>query len=326
MVGNPISGVTFNIADEKVKASARDLVPKRIFDEMEKDKDVYYVMSDASIPGSWPGKIKDTFPNRGIDVGIAEPNLVGAAAGIALAGKKVIATAFGAFLSMRTTDHIHTDVAYNDVPVCLVATHGGVTSGGGPTHYSIIDYAIMSSIPNMTMIAPADANQSVKVIEEYLKNPRPMYVRVSRGEEPLVYKGVDYEYVIGKAIIAKEGMDATLIGTGIGVYNSLLAAKHLEREGINVRVLDMHTIKPIDKDAIIKAARDTGTIITVEDHNIIGGLGGSVATVLADAGVSCNFKRLGIPDVFAKLGSPEDIYEHYGYDSQGIIKHIKEFL
>jgi len=321
-----MAGFTFNVEEMTVMGNARELVPKKIFELMKQDKDIVYVLSDSAVTGSIPWKILQAYPDRTIDVGIAESNLVGTAAGAALAGKKAFATAFGPFLSIRATDQICLDVAYNDVAVCVIGTHGGLTSGGGPTHYTIMDYAVMRAIPNMTMISPSDANQGARIVDEFVKNPRPMYLRLARGEEPLVYADQDYPFQIGKAVVTREGRDATVIGTGIGVYNALKAAQELEREGVSIRVLDMHTIKPLDGEAVLKAVKETGIIITVEDHNIIGGLGSAVAELLAETNMSCKFKRLGVPDVFAKLGYPDTLYPYYGYDEVGIAKQIKAFL
>ena len=193
-----------------------------------------------------------------------------------------------------------------------------------PTHNTIVEFGIMNSIPNMTMVAPCDANQCAKLIEASLTYPGPMYIRIPRGEEPAVYNE-DYEYVIGKAIEVKDGKDATIIATGSGVYNSLQAALHLQEKGMDVAVVDMHTIKPIDKDAIIKAAKTTGTIITVEDHNVLGGLGSIVADVLMEAGVPARLKKIGVQDEFISLGYPEEIYPYLGFDAAGIAKTVEEF-
>jgi transketolase len=174
------------------------------------------------------------------------------------------------------------------------------------------------------MIAPCDANQCVKMLDASLTYPGPIYIRIPRGEEPAVYKE-DYEYVIGKAIDVKDGKDATIIATGSGVYNSLQAALQLQEKGLDVAVIDMHTIKPIDKEAIIKAAQTTGTIITVEDHNVLGGLGSIVADVLMEAGVPARLKKIGVQDEFISLGYPEEIYPYLGFDALGIAKTVEEF-
>ena len=320
------ASITWDFGEMLSKESARDLFMLKLLELAKTNKDIIYICADGAPAGSKQDEFRKLYPEQFIEVGIAEPNAIGIAAGLALCGKMPFVNAFGPFLSVRATDQIHTDMAYNDVPVRVIGTHGGLTSGGGPTHYTVCDYAIMRSIPNMTMVAPADANQCVKLIEASLTYPGPMYIRVARGEEPLVYRNNDYNYQIGKAITAKEGKDATIVGSGIGVYNGLVAAQELAKEGIDVRVIDMHTIKPVDAEILESAARETGIIITVEDHNVIGGLGAAAAEVVLESGIPCKFKRLGIPDVFAELGKPEELYAYYGYDAAGIKAQIKKML
>lgn len=320
------SGLTWDFGAMLSKGSAKDMFMIKLLELAKTNKDIVYICADGAPVGSKQDEFRKLYPDQFIEVGIAEANAIGIASGLALSGRIPFVNTFGPFLSVRSTDQIHTDMAYNDVPVRVIGTHGGLTSGGGPTHYTVADFAIMRAIPNITMIAPADANQCSKLIEASISYPGPMFIRVARGEEPLVYEDQNYEYKIGKAITAKDGKDATIVGTGIGVYNGLKAAQQLEKEGINVRVIDMHTIKPIDAEALIKAARETGIIVTVEDHNIMGGLGGGAAEVLMESGVPCKFKRLGIPDVFAELGQPDDLYAYYGYDCEGIKKQIKAML
>lgn len=322
-----MAGFTFNIDDIVTMMNARDLVPKKMLELIERDDRVCYVNSDALMEGSNVREAKEKYPDRIRDVGIAEMNLVGLSAGLALSGKIPFAQAFGPFLSLRAVDQIHTDVAYNNVPVRLIGTHGGTTSGGGPTHYTICDYAIMNSIPNMTVIAPADAGQTLKVLEASIDYPGPIFMRIARGEEPAVYgDDHDYDYVIGKAITVREGTDATVIGAGVGVWLGLQASLRLEQEGISVRVIDMHTIKPLDREAVIAAARETGHIVTVEDHNTEGGLGTLVSAAVAEGGVAAKIKKLGVPDEFAVLGYPETIYPTYGYDVEGVTRSVREIL
>lgn len=307
--------------------NARGMLPKLILQLIEEDNRICYINSDGLAEGSNVREAMKKYPDRIIDVGIAESNLIGIAAGMALSGKIPFVQAFGPFLSLRALEQIHTDIAYNDVPVRIIGTHGGTTSGGGPTHYTICDFGIMNVIPNMTMIAPADASQCLKAIKASLNYPGPIYFRIARGDEPAVYpEDTDYEYVIGKSISVRDGNDATIIGAGIGVYHGLQVSLILEQEGLRIRVIDMHTIKPLDKEAIIKAAIETGVIITVEDHNIEGGLGTLVSATIAEAGVVCKIKKLGVPDVFAVLGYPEAIYSYYGYDIEGIVKTLKAMI
>lgn len=307
-------------------ASARDIFGIELNRAAAENKDIVYLVCDYRVPGSKVDDFKNAYPDQYYDVGIAEPNAVGIAAGLALEGKIVYVQGFGPFLSLRDVDQVHTDVAYNDLPVRLVGTHAGLTSGGGPTHYTICDYAIMRAIPNMTMVVPADADQCAKIVQASLTYPGPMYIRMARGEEPTAYEDFNYEYQIGKANTRLDGKDFTIIGCGIGVYMGVKAAQKLAEEGVSVRVLDMHTLKPMDRDAVVRALRETRGIVTVEDHNVIGGLGDGVASIIAESGVGTRFKRLGIPDVFPALGYPEELYDHYGYGPDGIVQAVKGLL
>jgi transketolase len=184
----------------------------------------------------------------------------------------------------------------------------------------------MRAIPNMTMIVPADADQCAKIVEASIAYPGPIYIRMARGEEPTAYDDFDYEFIIGKANMRLEGTDFTIVGCGIGVYMGVVAAQKLAEEGVSVRVLDMHTLKPMDDDAILAALKETRGIVTVEDQNIIGGLGDGVASVIAESGIGTKFKKLGIPDVFPALGYPEELYDYYGYGPDGIVAAVKSLL
>lgn len=319
-----MAGFTFNITDMAEMMNAKDIVTKKIVELVRANPKVCYINSDGTGHSGIIRDIYEEFPDRVLDVGIAEMNLVTVAAAMAKKGYIPFGQTFGPFLCVRALDQIHNDLAYNDLPVRLIGTHGGLTSGYGPTHNTIVEFGIMNSIPNMTMIAPCDANQCAKMLEASLTYPGPIYIRIPRGEEPAVYNE-DYEYVIGKAIEVKDGKDATVIATGSGVYNSLQAALRLQEKGMDAAVIDMHTIKPIDKEAILNAARKTGTIITVEDHNVLGGLGSIVADVLMEAGVPAKLKKIGIPDTFISLGYPEEIYPYLGFDAAGIAKTVEEF-
>ncbi|CAB1369888.1 transketolase family protein [Denitratisoma oestradiolicum] len=319
-----MGGFTFNITDIAAMMNAKDLVTKKMVQLVKENPKVCYINSDGTGKSGPLREMYDQYPNRVLDVGIAEMNLVTVAAGLAKKGYIPFGQTFGPFLCVRALDQIHNDLAYNDLPVRLIGTHGGLSSGYGPTHNTIVEFGVMNAIPNMTMIAPSDAAQCVKMLEASLTWPGPIYIRIPRGEEPEVYNA-DYDYVIGKAIEVREGSDVTLIATGTGVYNSLRAALTLQVEGLSVGVIDMHTIKPIDKDAIVRAAKKTGTLVTVEDHNILGGLGSIVADVLMEAGVPARLKKIGIPDEFISFGYPEEIYPHYGFDGTGIAKTVREF-
>ena len=289
-------------------------------------EDIVFMLSDNGTATAI-GKLREAHPNRVIEVGIAEPNEVGMAAGLGLSGKMVFAQFFGTFLALRCLDQVHTDIAYNDVPVRLIDTHSGLTSAGGATHYNLMDLAVMRNLPNMTVVSPSDPGQCAKVIRASMKHPGPMFIRIGRAGEPMVYTTEDYHFEIGKTIEVCSGEAFTIIATGIGVAFAISAANGLAKEGIHVRVLDMHTIRPLDKEAVLRAAKETGGIITVEDHFVVGGLGSAVAEVLADEGVSTIFRRLGVPDDdFPPTAEPNELYQHYGFDPEGIKAVIKELI
>jgi len=307
--------------------SAREMYIEKMGELFEKHDDYCFVSAETTSHSGKMLEVRGKAPERFLEVGVAEANQVGVAAGLALAGKTVFMQGFGPFFALRALDQIHTDIAYHNLPVRIINTHSGLTSGGGPTHYNIMDLAILRIMPNMIVEVPADANQCLKAIEATEGIAGPINIRIPRGAEPLVYTTQDYEYVIGKAITAVEGTDITIIACGTAMALAVSAANGLAKEGISARVLDMHTISPLDKDAIRKAAAETGNIITVEDHFVDGGLGGAVAEVIADEKLNVNFKRLGIPtDAFPSLGDMNELYAYYGYDSEGIKKTAREML
>ena len=321
-----MGGFTFCCGDFVNMMDAKGTVTAEILEMIEDDPRVCYINSDSTV-----GRVAEAmkkYPDRVLDTGIQEMNMVTVAAGLAKEGFIPFVQTFGPFLCVRALDQIHNDVCYNDFPVRLIGTHAGLSSGYGPTHNTIIEFGIMNALPNMTMVAPCDANQAKKLLRASLDYPGPIYIRIPRGEEPAVYADdYDYKYEIGKAIELSEGKDLTIIATGMGVANSVQAARQLQEEhGLDIGVIDMHTIKPIDKEAIIKAAQETGTIVTVEDHNILGGLGSIVADVLMEAGVPARLKKIGVPDTFVEYGYPEQLYPHYGMDAAGIAKTCLEFL
>lgn len=305
--------------------NAKDIVTKKIIEMVKTNPKICYINSDGTGHSGPLRDLYEEFPDRVLDVGIQEMNLVTVAAGLAKKGYIPYGQTFGPFLCVRALDQIHNDLAYNDLPVRLIGTHGGLSSGYGPTHNTIVEFAVMNAIPNMTMIAPCDANECVKMLEASITYPGPIYIRIPRGEEPAVYPDQNFDYEIGKAIKLKEGKDVTIIATGSEVHFSMEAARILQEEGIDAAVIDMHTIKPIDKEAIIDAAKKTGVIVTAEDHNTLGGLGSIVADVLMEAGVPARLKKIAIPDEFVCFGYPEEIYPVYGFDGPGIAKTVREF-
>ena len=306
---------------------AKGTVTNEILEMIDDDPRVCYINADGTGNGGHVQQKQLQFPNRILDVGIQEMNMVTIAAGLAKEGYMPYVQTFGPFLCVRALDQIHNDVAYNDYPVRLIGTHAGLSSGYGPTHNTIIEFGVMNALPNMTMIAPCDAEQCKKVLRASLNYEKPIYIRIPRGEEPLVYQqDYDYHYQIGKANVIQEGTDLNIIGTGMGVHSAVQAARKLEEQGYSVGVIDMHTIKPIDKEAIIHAARMSGNLITVEDHNILGGLGSIVADVLMEAGVFARLKKIGVPDTFVEFGYPEELYPYYNMDGAGVAKVALETL
>ncbi len=321
-----MGGFTFCCGDMGAMFDAKGSVTRAILDQVEANPKVAYINADGTGTGNRLAAASEKYPDRVFDVGIQEMNMVTAAAGMAKMGYIPFAQTFGPFLCVRALDQIHNDVCYNDFPVRLIGTHAGVSSGYGPTHNTIIEFAVMNALPNMTMIAPCDAGQAIKLIDASIDYPSPIYIRIPRGEEPSVYpENFEYDYQIGKAIEIKEGKDLTIIATGVGVYPSVKAAEALLEAGYDVGVVDMHTIKPIDVEAVLKAAK-AGKIITVEDHNINGGLGSIVADTLLSNGVFAEIKKIGIPDTFVDFGYPEELYPFYGMDAPGITKTALEML
>ncbi len=265
------------------------------------------------------------YPNRFFNVGLQEQNMMGIAAGLARSEKTVFASSFAVFATGRAYDQVRQSIAYPKLNVKIVATHGGVTVGeDGASHQMIEDIGLMCGLPNMRVIVPVDSNEVRKVIRYVASEKGPFYVRLTRTALPNL-TGENDEFVFGKGIVMREGADATIIATGIEVSYSLLAAEILEKEGYDIRVINMSTIKPIDKDIIVKAARETGAIMTVEDHNIYNGLGSRVAEVLVE-NYPVPMKRHGMKDIFGRSGRWDILLEYYGIDDKGIAKEMLEFL
>jgi transketolase len=312
---------------DQMLSNAREAYGEELTRMADEGYDFIFTYTDNVAPSSSAGKLVSKYPERCFNFGIAEPNQVAASAGMALAGEIVYAQVFGPFLSLRSADQIHTDIAYNDVNVRLIGTHAGVTAGGGPTHNCIADLALYRAIPNLTVVVPADAGQCCKVIRQSYTFQGPMVIRIDRGGSPKVYADDDYEYEIGKAIEVLDGDDCAIISAGSSVYWSLMGAKQLrEKYGVRARVIDMHTVKPMDTEMLLKCARETGNVFTVEEHSINGGLGGAVAEFLLEAGFSGRFKRIGLPDEFAVLGDPDEVYKYYGMYPHGIAETISAAL
>jgi transketolase len=265
-------------------------------------------------------------PDRFIQFGISEQNMVSAAAGLAATGLIPYVASFASFLALLTCEQVRTDLAYSALPVRLIGHHAGIALGFyGTSHHATEDLAIMRSIADLTVIAPADGPQLAAAIKATVNHPQPIYFRIGRGQEPLVY-GADVEFELGKAVVHREGDDLTLIVCGTMLHPAAAAVDALRASGRSVGLLDMPTIKPVDRDAILDAARRTRLLLTVEEHNTIGGLGGAVAEVLADAGVPARLVRHGIDDQYSLIAPPTHLYRHYRLDAAGIEAVAREVL
>lgn len=289
----------------------------------KKDRDIVAVTSDAR--GSVTlGHFAQELPGQFVEVGIAEQNAVGVSAGLSMAGKKVFVCGPACFYVARSLEQVKVDLAYSQNPVKILGVSGGVSYGAlGATHHSVHDIAVLRTFPGMHVVLPCDVRQTRKLVEQLVNYNHPVYVRVGRNAVPDVYQDGAFDFQIGKANTLMEGNDLTIIGTGEMVYHCYQAGEKLKAQGINARVIDMHTLKPADTEVILKAARETGKIITVEEHSVFGGLGAIVAeTVVQNHPVPVRI--LGIPDENAIHGKPLEIFRYYGIDTEGIYRSALE--
>lgn len=293
------------------------------------EKNTNVVVLDADLSGATKTSIfAKKFPDRFFDIGIAEQDMMGTAAGLATFGKIAYASTFAVFAAGRAYDQVRNTITHTNANVKICATHAGITVGeDGATHQMLEDIGMMRALPNMMVISPSDDTQTKWIIKEIAKINGPVYARLSRLSTPIIYdeefiKQNNIKFEIGKAIQIGDGMDASIIATGVTVAEALKAQEKLKEQGINVRVLDIHTIKPIDKDSIIKCAKETKNIITVEDHSIIGGLGSSVCEVLSE-NYPARVIRMGIKDTFGESGKAEELMKKYQIDCDSIVEKIK---
>ena len=307
--------------------TAREIYGRTLAELAKTDKRIVALTADLE-KSTALNKFSAVHPDRCFNVGIAEQDLMGAAAGMAKTGLIPFASTFAIMACLRGGEQIRTDICYQNLPVKIIATHSGISFGhAGTTHHCTEDFAIMRSFANMTVICPADGIETSKAVRACLDVNGPVYMRIGRGFEPPVSENEDYDFVIGKANVMQEGTDLTIITCGIGVLQSINAAKTLaERDGISVRVVNMHTIKPIDREAIIESVQKTGKILTIEEHNTIGGLGDAVASVIAEEGLCCKFQKHGIQDLFTIIGYAEDLYSYYKLDANGIADVVRNML
>lgn len=285
------------------------------------------VVLDADLSKSTKtADFKKVCPDRFINMGIAEGNMMTVAAGLAACGKIPFASTFAMFAAGRAFEQIRNSICYPKLNVKVCATHAGITVGeDGASHQSVEDISLMRSIPNMVVISPSDAIEAEAAIEAIVKYNGPCYVRLGRSAVPVVNDNADYKFEIGKGVTLRDGKDVAIIATGIMVEAALEAANVLAEEGIKARVINIHTIKPIDEEIIAKAARDTGLIVTAEEHSIIGGLGSAVAEVVTSLH-PVPVMRVGIKDVFGESGKPAELLKAYGLTSEDIVNAVKKGL
>ncbi len=306
------------------KIATREAYGKALVKLGKMNDDVVVLDADLSKSTKTNDFLKE-YPNRFFNMGIAEQNLVGAACGFATAGKIPFASTFAMFATGRAFEVIRNSVCYPKLNVKIAATHAGITVGeDGGSHQSIEDISLMRSIPNMTVVVPADGIEAEKMIFEAAKFEGPMYIRLGRSAVPTLLDE-NYDFKIGKGVVLKEGNDATIIACGIMVNEALIAAKTLQEENIDVRVINMSTIKPIDSELIIKAAKETKVIVTAEEHSIIGGLGSAVSEVVSE-NHPIIVKKVGVNDCFGESGTPAELLQKYGLTAENIVQKVKESL
>lgn len=293
--------------------------------ELGKEHDDLIVL-DADLAGATKtGVFKKAFPERHWDIGIAEANMTGIAAGVAACGKVPFISSFAMFAAGRAYEQVRNSIGYPKLNVKIGATHGGISVGeDGATHQCLEDFALMRVIPGMVVASPSDDIEAKAMVAAAYEHQGPVYMRFGRLAVPVINDRPDYKFELGKGIVLREGKDLTIIANGLCVAPALEAAEKLAADGIDAKVINIHTIKPLDEDLVVAAAKETGKVVTVEEHSIIGGLGGAVCECLAEK-APVPVKRIGIHDVFGESGPALELLHKYGLDAEGIYKQIKEF-
>ena len=307
--------------DESKKIATRQSYGEALVELGNKNGNI--VVLDADLSTSTKTNIfAKKFPDRFIDVGIAEQNLMGISAGLAAYGKIPYVSTFAVFAAGRAYDQVRTSICYANQNVKICATHAGITAGeDGATHQMLEDISLMRTLPNMRVFSPSDDIQTKWLIEEISKIQGPVYVRLARMATPVIYEE-NQKFEIGKMVQLGEGTDASIFATGVMVSEALKAQEKLAQEGINVRVIDVHTIKPIDREMVVKCAKETNQLITIEDHSIIGGLGSSICEVLSEE-YPKKVTRIGMKDKFGKSGKADQLLKYFKMDSEAIVEVIK---
>jgi transketolase len=310
-------GAVTEIEQGKARANL-EIFSQTLQDLAAQDRQIVVVTSDSRGSGKL-GPFGQKFPAQHVEVGIAEQNLVGVAAGLASTGKKVFAVSPACFLTARALEQIKNDVAYSDNPVKLIGISAGVSYGAlGSTHHSLHDFAVLRAINNLIVVAPADNFETEQAIKIAAATDKPIYLRFGKKTMQPLKETSDDEFVFGKGRVITEGEDVAIFATGEAVYPALQAARKLQSQNIGVTLVSMHTIKPLDVELLKSVAEKTRAIVTVEEHSIYGGLGEACASFLLQQGISKPFRIIGIPDEYTVTGSQQDIFNHYGITEEGI--------
>ena len=304
-----------------IKTATRDAYGKALVELGEKNPDILVLDADLAA-ATKTGAFKKAFPERFFDTGIAEGNMMGVAAGLATTGYTVFASSFAMFSAGRAFEQVRNTIAYPHLNVKIGATHAGISVGeDGASHQCCEDIALMRSIPGMVIINPADDIEARAAVFAAAEHDGPVYMRFGRLAVPRIFDE-DYKFEIGKAVTLKEGSDVTIIATGLMVNEALIAAEELSKEGISAEVINMHTIKPLDKDAIIKSAKKTGCIVTAEEHNVVGGMGDAVCDAVCSE-YPVPVVKVGVEDTFGKSGPAVELLHIFGLDADNIVKKAK---
>ena len=309
------------------KRATREAYGQALLKLAEKYENFIVMDADLSAATKTNGFV-DKYPERSCNVGIAEQNMVGVAAGMSTTGLIPLAGTFSIFATGRAYDQIRQSVAYPNLNVKIIGTHGGLTVGpDGATHQPVEDISLMRSMPNMRVIVPADAIETEKAIEAVIKEPGPFFVRLGREAVPEIMDK-DYTFEIGKAVTLREGKDVTIISTGIMTAKAIEAIEALEAKGIDAEIINIHTIKPIDSEAILASAAKTKRVITAEEHSVIGGLGDAVNSILLNSDIhgELKVKNVGIEDCFGQTGSADELLDYYELTSERIVKEAIALL
>lgn len=307
------------------KIATREAYGKALKEIGQINKNIVVLDADLS-KSTKTADFKNVCEDRFINMGIAEGNMMSVAAGLSTCGKIPFVSTFAIFAAGRAFEQIRNSICYPKLNVKICATHAGLTVGeDGASHQAIEDLSLMRSIPNMTVISPSDAVETEAAIKAVAEYNGPCYVRLGRAAVNVINNNSEYSFVIGKGVTLKEGNDVTIIANGIMVDVALEAVEILESEGINARIINIHTLKPIDSDLLVKAAKETGAVVTVEEHSIIGGLGSAVSEVLAET-YPIPVVKVGVKDTFGESGKPEELLKAYGLTSEEIVKAVKKAI